>query len=247
MIVLIVAIGLVVGSFLNVCIDRLPRGESIVIPPSHCDACGHRLAVWDLIPILSFLWLRGRCRYCGTTISWRLPLVEGMTGAAFGAAGATYDISPRALFSAAFLALLIVTTFIDLEHQLILNRVVYPGLGAILIASPWWPGLGLGSALLGAGIGLGAFLLPYWLSGGGMGAGDVKLATMVGAVAGFPQVFAALLLALVAGGVVAVILLLVRRKGRRDAIPFGPFLALGGGLTLFWGQPALNWYLSFFA
>ena len=132
-------VGLAVGSFLNVCIDRLPRGQSIVALTSHCDSCGHRLSVLDLIPVFSFLWLKGRCRYCRTRIPRRIPIVEMATGVLFGFVALRYGVTVEALVVLAFVSVLLVVFVVDLERSLILNKVIYPSLAVALLVVPWGP------------------------------------------------------------------------------------------------------------
>lgn len=237
-------LGLVVGSFLNVCIDRLPGRRSIVSPSSRCDACGHRLAPLDLVPVLSYLALRGRCRYCKAPIPRRAPLVELAAGLAFALLwyhyGATLELAAALSFTCFFIVIFV----IDLEHHLILNRVVYP---AILVAVAFalithqhealqsvWGGL--------AGTGL--LLLIALLFPQGMGFGDVKFAAFIGLVVGFPQVFVSLSISFVMGGLVAIALLLSGWKRRGEYVPFGPFLTVGAATAMLYGQEILRWYVG---
>jgi leader peptidase (prepilin peptidase)/N-methyltransferase len=255
-IIIFVLLGMVVASFLNVCCDRLPVGESIVYPPSHCPACQRRLKAKDLIPVFSYLWLRGRCRYCRAPIPRRVLWVEVGTGALFGLVYWNYGLSlelPIALFySCVFIILLV----IDLEHRLILNKVVYPVMGVALLLSALFsfPDFlpqtdivpGIIQAAIGGGIGLVLFFLVVLFSRGGMGWGDVKMAALIGLVTGLPLVFVALLLGIIAGGLVAGFLLALKIKKRKEAIPFGPFLSLATIVTLLWGSDILSWYLGLF-
>lgn len=247
MTLLFFVVGLAVGSFLNSCIDRLPRGQSLFSPPSHCPQCGHRLGVFDLVPLLNYLWLRGRCRYCSAPIPARLPIVEALTGILFALFWLQYGLNPQLLFALFFASLFLVIFFIDLEQGLILNLLVYPGVALALGLSFFWPGLGVASALIGGVLGAVVFLIPFLATRGeGMGAGDVKLGGLIGLVVGFPQILVSLLLGIVGGGLVALFLLAARRKGRKDTIPFGPFLAGAAIITLLWGRILLEWYLSLF-
>ncbi|MFH0847430.1 MAG: prepilin peptidase [Chloroflexota bacterium] len=238
--------GSLIASFLNVVIDRLPAGESIISPPSHCASCRKRLAVKDLVPILSYLVLGGRCRYCGAPVPKRILLMEIGTAVLFGLLYLNYGLSiellPMLFYGSLFLAIAV----IDLEHSIIPNKLTYPGAVVALIITSLNPALGLKSALIGGAVGLLTFLLIVILSRGGMGLGDVKLATLVGLATGYPQVLVALLLAVVSGGLVAVALLLAKVKRLKEAIPFGPFLCLGAFVTLWWGSQILSWYLAFF-
>lgn len=242
--VLLIVIGLLIGSFLNVVICRLPRGESVVFPPSRCPRCGGRLSPWDLIPVFSYLWLRGKCKHCGTAISPRYPLVEILTGGLFAAAYAAFGWQPLLLKHLFFLALLVAVTFIDLEHYLIPNRLVIAGLVGGVLINLYTRDLTLLSAALGALVPAAFFLFLALVSRGGMGGGDIKLAAVMGLFLGWPQVLPAVFLAALAGGLVGGVLLVTGRKKRKDPIPFGPFLALGSILMVFFGAQLINWYLQ---
>jgi len=250
-IVLFALLGLAVGSFLNLCIDRLPLGKSIISPPSHCDACQQRLKTWDLVPLFSYLWLRGRCRYCGAHIPRRLPLVELATALLFALLSWQYGLSLQLAIALIYASLFLVIFVIDLEHGLVLDKVVYPGMALAFVFSffwPWpelvWPDIGVLSALLGGAIGFGLILIPYLISRGGMGGGDVKLAGLIGLVTGFPLVFFALFLGILGGGLVAIALLISGVKSRKEPIPFGPFLAAAAMVTLIWGPAMYQWYIG---
>jgi leader peptidase (prepilin peptidase)/N-methyltransferase len=244
-------LGMALGSFFNVCIDRLPREESIINPPSYCEACHHRLGVKDLIPIFSYLWLKGRCRYCHKPIPRRLPLVELATAAILPLLYLSYGLTSEFGVMAFYVCLFLIVFVIDAEQRLILNRVVYPGMAlALLIAGvtpqqwllEWWR-LGIISSLVGGGIGFVIFLLIAIISRGGMGWGDVKLCALIGLAVGFPLIFIALLIGVVLGGVVALALLVSKKRGRKEAIPFGPFLSLGAVITLIWWGEILGYFL----
>ena len=245
-------LGLAVGSFLNLCIDRLPVGKSIISPPSCCDACQQRLKAWDLVPLFSFLWLRGRCRYCGAHIPIRLPVIELATGLLFASLCWHYDLGSQLVMALFYACLFLVILVIDLEHGLVLDIVVYPGIALALIFSffwfksdmAFWPEIGALSALLGGATGFGLMLIPYLISRGGMGGGDVKLAALIGLATGFPHVFVSLLLAFFTGGLVAIFLLLFGVKKRKQAIPFAPFLAAAAMVTLVWGETIYNWWVG---
>ena len=244
-------LGLAVGSFLNVCIDRLPANKSIVFPPSHCETCQHKLVVKDLIPVFSYLRLRGRCRYCQAAIPRRLFWVELATGTFFAFLFWHYGLSMSLGVMIFYACLFIVVFVIDLEHGLILNKIVYPGmLIAFLLAllpQPWLPdqfSMRIAYSALGGAIGFVVFLLIVVLSRGGMGWGDVKLAALIGLATGFPLVFVAIIMAAILGGIVAVALMIARRRKRREAIPFGPFLSVAAMVTLLWGTKILDWYLG---
>ncbi len=248
-------LGLFVGSFLNVCIDRLPRGQSIIHPRSHCAACNRKISNLDNIPVFSYLWLHGRCRYCHAPIPIRLPIVEGMTGLLFALLYWKFGLGLELSISLVYTSLLIVIFAIDLENQLVLDKVIYPGMALALAFSFFWPGLeGIGalpgealgkivSSLAGGAIGVAAMALPFIIYRRGMGMGDVKLGALVGLMSGYPLVAIALLLAVITGGLVAAILLVFKIKKRSDPIPFAPFLATSAMVTLLWGQAIWQWYL----
>ena len=245
----VLALAAVLGSFLNVCISRLPRGESIVSPPSHCPGCKTPIRFYDNVPLVSFLVLRGRCRTCGSPISWRYFVVEGLA-VALGVL-VLWALGPGWAALRAFVLglILIAVTFIDLETQLIPDRVTVPGIVAGLALSLVPSPRGLAWAVIGALVAGGIFYViavvsAMLLGQEAMGGGDVKLAAMLGAFLGWPHVLVAIFLAVMAGGVGAVVLLVLRRKGRRDEVPFGPYLALGGLLAVIWGDGLLTWYLG---
>ena len=238
--------GLAVGSFLNVVADRLPEGESIVYPPSHCSTCGHTLATGDLIPVVSYISLRGRCRYCGAPIPKRLPVIEAVTGALFVFAYLEYGLTLKTAVTVFYFCLFLVLMVIDLEHTVIPNKIVYPAGVVALIISIFSPQIGVVSALTGGAAAFIIFLLIAIVSRGGMGLGDVKMATLIGLITGFPLVLVDLLLAVVLGGLVAIFLLALRLRKPKEGIPFAPYLSLATMATLLWGQDILGWYLRLY-
>lgn len=252
-------LGVALGSFLNVYIDRFPKGKSLFHPPSHCDACQHRLSPGDLIPVFSYLWLGGRCRYCHAPIPRTQLWVEIGSGALVALAYRQYDLSLGFAVTTLYCCLFIVIAVIDLEHKLILNRMLYPALAAALIISVFhpqpgivdislpWPYVsqgitGLVSSLMGGITGFLFLLIPALVNPQGMGLGDVKLAALIGLATGFPLVLVALFMGTTLGGLVAIALLLFKVKKRKDAIPFAPFLSLATIVTLLWGADILSWY-----
>jgi len=243
---LAIVLGLVIGSFLNVVIARVPEGKSIWRPGSACPGCGTPIGWIDNIPVLSFLALRGRCRTCGMAISWRYPIVELATGAAFGLAfhefGPTLDFAVCAVLLAALIAI----TGIDLDHQIIPDVISLPGIIVGVAASVLTERVSWIDSLIGVAVGGGLFLAIILASRGGMGGGDMKLGAMLGAFLGWKVGLLAILLGVLAGGAFALYLLFAGRKGRKEAIPFGPFLALGGAVTALWGPQILDWYLLHF-
>ncbi len=240
-------LGAMFGSFLNVVIWRLPRGESVVAPPSACPGCGTRIRPFDNVPVLSWLLLRGRCRDCASRISPRYPLVEALTAALLVTVVLVKGADRDALLGIAFVLLLVPVTFIDLDHRIIPNRLML--IGAVLA-----PVLVLFTnpddivEHLIAALAAGGFLLAAALARpGGMGMGDVKLAGVMGLFLG-RDVGPAMLVALVAGSLVgAAIIARKGSAGRKTAVPFGPFLALGGVFGLLAGASMVEWYLDTFA
>ena len=242
--VLFFSLGLAIGSFLNLCIDRLPKRESIIRPPSHCDVCQHRLMPLDMIPLLSYLFLRGKCRHCGASIHFRVPLVEAITGLIFvllwNHYGFTIELSLGILFSCFFIVIVV----IDLEHHLILNCVVYPAIALAFLVPILIPEYVILPAVIGGLIGIGILLPLALFSPSGLGMGDVKLAVLIGLLVGFPQVFVVLFTCFVIGGVIAGGLLLTRLKRRKDPIPLAPFFTIGLATAVFYGEEILRFYLG---
>ncbi|ABO49582.1 type 4 prepilin peptidase 1, Aspartic peptidase, MEROPS family A24A [Desulforamulus reducens MI-1] len=243
--ILVLITGLVVGSFLNVCIYRIPQGETVVTTPSHCFACGTRLKPWDLVPLFSYLLLRGKCRYCRVKISVQYPLVELITGLLFLATIYYWGISWQALAMLVFFSVLMVTTVIDIHHQIIPDSVLLVGglLGLPIIFFQSLDHLKWGLiGFFAAGL---LLLLIALLSKGGMGGGDIKLAAVMGLYLGLKPVAIALFLSFLLGGAVGILLLATGIKGRKDPVPFGPFLAAGAIISAFLGERIIVWYLGF--
>jgi len=238
--------GLLIGSFLNVIIVRLPNKEGLWSPASHCRSCRSDIRWYDNIPLLSFSWLKGRCRDCREPIGWRYPLVEALTGASWGFAASHFGLTPRLIPALLLISILIVLTMIDLEHQLLPDRITLPGIVLGWLSNLLTGRVSIVDALLGSLVGGAIFYLVVVLSRGGMGGGDIKLGAMLGAFLGWKLTLVSIFLAVFAGGLVAAGVLLTGRKKRKDPLPFGPFLALGGTVTLFWGEELLQWYLGVF-
>lgn len=240
-------LGTVIGSFLNVVIARLPRAESFVAPGSRCPSCTAPIRWYDNVPLLSFLALRGRCRACGASIAWRYPLVEATTAVFFVLAACTRR-SPGELATAwTLLAVLVAVTAIDLEHQIIPDRITLPGIAVGFVTSFLGTRVSWLDSLLGIFTGGGILLAVIVLSGGGMGGGDMKLGAMIGAFLGYKLALLALLMAVILGGAVALGLLFTGVRGRKDPIPFGPFLAGASAVAMLWGEAFLSWYLRMFS
>ena len=252
--------GLVFGSFLNVVVHRVPRQESIVRPASRCPSCGHELSVADNIPVFSWLLLRGRCRYCREPISARYPAAELLTAAVWMLAvlrrdqlvppGTTSGQDWQLLAFLPFLWVLVALSLIDLEHKILPNKIVYPSvvIGVPLLAITAGMGPGLDAwvrALLGGVAGAAGFLLVALISPAGMGMGDVKLAGLIGLFLGYlgwGRLVVAFFAAFAIGAVVGIALMITGKAGRKTAIPFGPFMALGAVISALAGQSLLDIY-----
>jgi leader peptidase (prepilin peptidase)/N-methyltransferase len=242
--------GLIVGSFLNVVIWRVPRQESVVTPPSHCPGCDTPIAPYDNIPVLSWLVLRGRCRHCGTSISARYPLIELLTAALFVAVGARFADSWVLPAYLVLTAGLIAISVIDLEHFLIPNRVLYPTgfiSGALLVVGSGledeWGALG--RAVLGALCAFAFFFALHVIVPRGMGFGDVRLSFLLGLFLGWlgwAELFGGLFMGFLLGAIVGGALIAIGKRGRRQQIPFGPFLAAGTMIFILVGEPIIDWY-----
>jgi leader peptidase (prepilin peptidase)/N-methyltransferase len=235
-------VGAVLGSFLNVLIHRLPRGESVVIPGSRCPHCGAPIAPWDNLPVVSYVVLRGRCRHCGAPISPRYVIVEAAAGLLLAGLAWRFGVTLEAVRYAVLGLALLVVFFTDLEHGLIPNAVTYPGIVAGIVfgaaSGAWVPSL-----LAAAGAG-GVFLLIALLSRGGMGGGDIKLAAMIGAFLGTPAVIVALFLAVALGAAAGLVLMALRLRTRKQTIPFGPALAAGALIAVFTSDAIVRWYMT---
>src|SRR5262245_48737124 len=248
----VVVFGLVLGSFLNVVIARLPERRSLWGPRSACPGCGAPIAWYDNVPLLSFALLRGRCRTCAASIPWRYPLVEAVTGALFGAAWLEFGPTAEFVVAAVLLAALVAITAIDLRHQIIPDAITLPGIIVGFLANLATLRVSWGDSAIGIVVGGGIFWAilegSLLLTGReGMGGGDVKLGAMLGAFLGWKVALLSIFLAVLLGGIVALVLLGSRTTGRKDPIPFGPFLAAGGAAGLFCGERLVTWYMSAFA
>jgi len=244
-------LGSVIGSFLNVCIYRIPAGKSIVSPPSCCPHCGAGIRWFQNVPILSWIALRGRCASCKTPISPRYPLVEALTGGLFVLVLWYFGFSWATPIYWLLMAALVTITFIDLDHQIIPDVISLPGILVGFLASfaiPWLPWL---DSLLGILVGGGSLYLVAWVyqmlaKREGMGGGDIKLLAMLGAFLGWKAIFPVIFLASLVGTLVGVPLMLLQKGDAKLAIPFGPFLAAAATVYLFWGPALIDWYLGLF-
>jgi leader peptidase (prepilin peptidase) / N-methyltransferase len=239
--------GLLVGSFFNVLIARLPEGESLVTPGSRCPHCGHPVRPYDNVPVLSWLWLRGRCRDCGEPISARYPLVEALTGVLCALVVVAKGADEDAWLGIALVLTLVPVTFIDLDHRIIPNRIVGPSAVVALVILALTDVDALPDHLIAAVAAGGFFLLAALAYPRGMGMGDVKLAALLGLYLGSsvaPALLAAMLSGTLVGG--AIIARKGVAEGRKTAVPFGPFLALGALVGLFAGPDIVDWYRNTF-
>jgi leader peptidase (prepilin peptidase) / N-methyltransferase len=239
--------GLLIGSFLNVVAHRLPRGESLVRPRSRCPGCDTQLRAIDNVPVISWLLLRGRCHHCGASISARYPIVELLTGALYIAVVASQDDAVRIVLGLLLVTVLVPITMIDLELRIIPNVITGPAALAALVVIAALDTDFLPEALIAGAAGGGFFLVAAILYPRGMGMGDVKLAGMLGLYLGravAPAIFIALIAGVVVGA--AVIARKGAKEGRKTAVPFGPFLALGGVIAFFAGVDLVDAYLDTF-
>ena len=251
MYILVFILGIIIGSFLNVCIYRIPREESIVFPSSHCTYCSHTLAWYDLIPMLSFLSLRGKCRYCGGDISPQYPIIEILNGIFYIFTFYYFGFTLEALFYSLIINILLVITVIDFNEQIIpdglvlsifIITVAYRFTAYFLFETPiyLWNSL---LSLLSGGL---LFFIIAVASNGGMGGGDIKLIAVLGFIQGLKKTLLNILLSFLIGAFVSIILLLLKKKGRKDAIAFGPFINIAFIITLFFGDLIIIWYISNF-
>lgn len=239
--------GALVGSFLNVCIYRLPRRESIVWPGSHCPACSHPIAWYDNIPIASYLILAGRCRYCKTPISWRYPVVEVLNATGYVGLLWFFGVSWVTVAYGLLFSALLVVAGTDISHKIIPNVITFPGMVLGLLSAGTILPLGLVNGVIGLLVGGGilwllAWASPYLFGKEGMGGGDIKLLAMIGAFLGWKPALMTIMVGSLLGSLVGIALIGARVIRREDYIPFGPFLVCGALVALFFGQPILAWY-----
>ncbi len=236
--------GLFFGSFLNVCIYRIPRNQSIIFPPSRCPHCQKRLLPWDLIPILSFVLSGGHCRYCKSKISFQYPLVELLTGFVYLLVYQEFGLTTQGFLFFIFSSGLIVIGGIDAKHRLIPDGINLSGIVIGLGSALFLPQITFMDALLGAVIGSGLFLLIAILTRGGMGGGDIKMMAFVGAFLGVKGVLLTIFVGSLFGSFYGLYLMLFKNAHRKTAIPYGPFLALGAFIIALYGDELLNIYFQ---
>jgi leader peptidase (prepilin peptidase) / N-methyltransferase len=249
-ILFLAAFGLAIGSFLNVCIYRLPRHESLSFPASHCTSCQRPLDWFENIPLFGWFALRGRCRTCRTAISAIYPTVEALTAGVFVAGYAIYGLTPLLAVRVLFACAMIVLFAVDLRHRILPNAITLPGVVVGLLFSVFLPPGWLSSLIgvLGGGGVLFAIGEAYyrWRGVEGLGMGDVKMLAMIGAFLGWQLMVLTLVTASLAGSIVGIALILSRRGGMQHALPFGTFLAVGALLAAVAGEPIVSWYLGFY-
>ncbi|OIQ58214.1 type 4 prepilin-like protein leader peptide-processing enzyme [Moorella thermoacetica] len=246
MVMIFFIMGLLGGSFLNVVIYRLPRGETVILGRSHCPTCGITLNWYDLVPVLSFFILKGRCRNCRAAISRRYPLVEILSALLFVIIFSHYGMTAASIKYIFLFALLLAAAFIDLDYYVIPDELVLTGLTGGVILDLAARDISISSAMIGAGAAGAFFLILSMASRGGVGGGDIKLAAVIGLFLGWPLTPLAILFASLIGGVTGLVLLLSRKKRPRDVLPFAPFLGAGTFVALLAGRAVMEWYISTF-
>ena len=247
--VFIFIFGICIGSFLNVCIYRLPESKSIVHPRSACPDCGALIRFYDNIPIFSYIALRAKCRHCGAHISLRYPVIEFISGIFAVGVFLKYGISVEALIYYTFIAALLVITFIDIDHQIIPDVISLPGIPIFFAASFALPNMTFVDSILGILIGGGSLYLVAWLyhlmtRKEGMGGGDIKLLAMMGAIIGWKGVLFTIFTASAVGTLAGLAVILKSGKTMKLKIPFGPFLAIGAIAFIFFGPQLIAWYFN---
>ncbi|MGI2326467.1 prepilin peptidase [Planococcus sp. YIM B11945] len=236
--------GLVFGSFFNVVGLRVPKKESIAYPPSHCTNCNRQLTALDLVPVLSFLFLRGKCRTCGSKIHWVYPLMEFITGSLFALSFLHFGFTPELIIAILFVSLLVIITVSDIAYMLIPDKVLLPFAAVLLVLrffiplDPWW------NSLLGAVVGFSLLFLIAIISKGGMGGGDIKLFFAIGLVLGASGSLLTLFFASLIGAIAGIVQMRIKKQGRKTPVPFGPSIALGSLIVYFYGNAVLDWYFN---
>jgi leader peptidase (prepilin peptidase) / N-methyltransferase len=246
--ILILIIGLCIGSFLNVCIYRIPREESIAFPPSHCTSCGYELKAVDLIPIISYLFLKGKCRKCGEKISINYPLVELLNGVLYLLIFLRFGLSLSFVFYSLLTSLLIVISYIDLDSKYIYSSTTILGvvLAAIyIVVGLYTKDISISNNVLGGAIGYGIIYLIVVITKG-MGQGDAEVAGVCGLFIGIKGILVCLFIAVVLGGLVAAIILIFKLKEKKSEIAFSPYISIGSIVYILLGKEILSLYLNFF-
>lgn len=242
--------GMCIGSFMNVCIYRLPIAKSIADPSrSVCPNCNSMIRFYDNIPVFSYLWLKGRCRHCNTPISFRYPLVEAIAGLVALSVFLTFGLTLEGLIYFIFITSLLIITFIDIDHKIIPNVITIPGIPIGLLLALGLPAVTFVDSILGLLAGGGSLFIVAWtyslLTGKeGMGGGDIKLLAMIGTIIGWKGVLFTIFVSSAAGTLVGIPVMLVKGKNMKFAVPFGPFLSIGAITYIFMGQKIIYWYFN---
>lgn len=248
MTLLILIYGLLIGSFLNVCIYRIPRGDNIAFPGSHCPKCSHKLRWYDNIPLFSYLVLGGKCRYCKTHISRQYPLIEALNALLYIVMYFKFGFSLDFIFYSLLASVLVVITVIDLFEMIIpdILVIIILGLSILYKLINYFIGVSpdIFSSILGLFLAGGFFLAIVLLSRGGMGGGDVTLIASLGFVLGIKSILLTILLSFLLGAIISLFLLASKLKTKKDPIPFGPFIVLAFFITVLWGSEVINWYFD---
>ncbi|MDD2732117.1 MAG: prepilin peptidase [Candidatus Pacebacteria bacterium] len=250
--IIIFVFGLIIGSFLNCVVYRIENKQSFLKGHSYCPFCHHDLAWQDLIPVLSFLFLKGRCRYCRAKISWQYPLIEIFTGSIFLLiiksqipVSGLYDII-NVIFLLVISSFFIIIFAYDLKHFIIPDKILIPAVLAVFLYRISFTDLDMFLNSIYSGLGASAFFLIIFLLSKGrwIGFGDVKLAFLMGVFLGFPEILTALFFAFAIGAIIGIGLILLKLKDLKSEVPFGPFLILGLFISFFWAENIINWYLG---
>lgn len=250
MYIIIFILGIIIGSFLNVCIYRIPRGESIVFPTSHCTYCSTPLKWYDLIPVLSYIFLRGKCRYCRGDISPQYPIIEFLNGIIYAILFYYLGLSLDFLYFSIIISILLVISIIDYYHQIIPDNllvliIIITVLYRIAAYFIYGISISLSDSIIGfitAGL---LFTIIALVSNGGMGGGDIKLIAILGFILGLKKITLNILLSFIIGAVVSLLLLISGKKSRKDAIPFGPFINISFLFSVLWGESIIMLYIKF--
>lgn len=250
-ITLVIVLGLVIGSFLNVCIYRLQKNESISKPRSHCPNCKHQLKVWENIPVISYLLLRGKCSNCNIRISLKYPLVEMLTALVFSIIYYYFDISVETFLLMMFFSIVIIITFIDIDVQLIPNNLlifsILPLVTFVIVNHPnSYQSHIIGGILLTLIFFIIGYIGKLIYKVDSMGMGDVKYAGVIGLLLGWEKGILAFVIAFFSAAAIIVIMSMYKKLSRKQRIPFGPFLSIGCFVAFFWGAEIMNWYLGFY-
>ena len=246
MFVIIFILGLLIGSFLNVVIYRLPLNKSIIFPASHCPNCDTKLKYYDLIPILSYISTKGKCRYCGEKISLQYPIVELLTALLFLLTFLKYGLNTEFIIFSILIGSLIVISFIDIKYQIIPNEITFSFIPIGLIISLIFNHICFINSLLGLIIPAGLLLLIAFIYKKGMGIGDVKLIGMIGVFIGWKFALISIFIGALIGSIYGIYMMVTDKMTRQTRIPFGPFISLGAIVMILYGDILINWYIGFF-